>query len=234
MDIGTAKPTAEERAAAPHHMLDICEPEESYSVAQWVEDASARIREIQARGRRALIVGGTGFYLRALRRPMAMGVAAGDPAVRGALEREAAEPGGRERLHGRLREVDPVTAGRLHPNDVRRVVRALEVWQLTGKPFSAQPQETGEAPFRTRCAALTMDRERLYRRIDRRVEQMMKQGLPEEVRGLWERGLTAEHQSMKGIGYKELIPWLKGETSLAEATALIQQNSRHYAKRQWT
>ncbi len=234
MDIGTAKPTPQERALVPHHMVDVCEPEASFTVAQWTEMAEACFKDILARGKTPLVVGGTGFYLRVLRHPMAMGMVQGDPALRSALEAEAAGEGGRERLHSRLRQCDPETADRLHPNDVRRVVRALEVCQLTGVPFSRQPQEQKEPPFDYRVAALTMDRAALYRRINERVEKMMAYGLMDEVRRLLEEGVSPQAQSMKGIGYKELVPVALEGADLGEAVALIQQNTRHYAKRQWT
>ncbi len=234
MDIGTAKPTAEEQARVPHHMLDIADPRDSYSVAQWVEDASTCIRDIQSRGRRALLVGGTGFYLRALRHPMAMGSVPAVPEIRAALEEIAARSGGKERLHRDLEEADPVTAARLHVNDVRRVIRALEVFRATGVPFSRQPQTEEAPPFGSRCAALTMPRETLYARIDLRVERMLEAGLAGEVRRLLDSGVPADCQSMKGLGYKELVPYLRGEISLEEAKAAIQQGSRHYAKRQLT
>jgi len=234
MDIGTAKPTKAEQARVPHHMLDIVDPRESYSVAQWVEDACACIREIQNRGKRALLVGGTGFYLRALRHPMAMGNVPAVPEIRRELEAVAEQPDGKARLHRQLAEVDPPTAERLHVNDVRRVIRALEVWRATGIPFSRQAQAETPPPFPSRCAALTLPRDVLYRRIDLRVEKMLEAGLAEEVRGLLDSGVPEDCQSMKGLGYKELVPCLRGEFSPEEAKAAIQQGSRHYAKRQLT
>ena len=234
MDIGTAKPTAAEQARVPHHMLDVVDPRETYSVAQWVEDACACIREIQSRGKRALLVGGTGFYLRALRHPMAMGNVPAVPEIRQALEAAAEQPDGKALLHRQLEEADPVTAERLHVNDVRRVIRALEVFKATGIPFSRQSQVEAPPPFPSRCAALTLPRDVLYRRIDLRVERMLEAGLVEEVRSLLGSGVPEDCQSMKGLGYKELVPYLKGELSLAEAKAAIQQGSRHYAKRQLT
>ena len=234
MDIGTAKPTAREQALVPHHMLDVCDPREAYSVVQWVEDALGCIRDIHSRGRRALLVGGTGFYLRALRHPMAMGQTPGDPAIRARLTAEAEEPGGKEKLHAALAACDPETAGRLHPNDVRRVVRALEVWEVTGIPFSRQPQREEPPPFPSRCVCLTLPRERLYERINTRVEQMMAQGLAEEVRTLLEAGVPEDSQAMQGIGYKEMIPCVRGLCTAREAGETIAQNTRHYAKRQMT
>ena len=234
MDIGTAKPTVDEQARIPHHMLDIVDPRESYSVAQWVEDACACIRDIQGRGKRALLVGGTGFYLRALRHPMAMGNVPAVPEIREELETIAEQPSGKEILHKQLEEIDPITAERLHVNDVRRVIRALEVWKATGTPFSQQTQVETPPPFPSRCAALTLARDILYKRIDLRVEKMLESGLVEEVRRLLDNGVPEDCQSMKGLGYKELVPYLKGEISLEEAKASIQQGSRHYAKRQLT
>ena len=234
MDIGTAKPTPAERAAVPHHLVDVAEPDEPFTVTQWLELALAAQADIEARGRRALYVGGTGFYLRALRHPMAMGETAGDERLRAALQAEAEAPGGKERLHARLREVDPQTAARLHPNDARRVIRALEVYQLTGVPFSRQQNPVGCAARPCRVAALAPERAEMYRRIDRRVDRMLEDGLLEEVRGLLASGVPADCQAMKAIGYKELVPCLRGECSLADAADAIRQGTRHYAKRQLT
>ena len=234
MDIGTAKATAEERQAVPHHMLDILEPWESYSVTRYVEDAAACCEAVRARGHIPLFVGGTGFYLRAMRHPMAMGDTAGDPALRAELEARAAAPGGREALHAELAALDEVTARRLHVNDSRRVIRALEVCRLTGKPFSQQTPTGGEAPIPCRVAALAMPRETLYARINLRVEQMIADGLVDELRALLARGVPEDCQSMQALGYKELLPVLRGERGLDEAIALIQQGTRRYAKRQMT
>lgn len=234
MDIGTAKPTREEQAAAVHHMVDVAEPNEAFSVARYQEMAEACVRDIHARGKRALFVGGTGFYLRALRCPMAMGEVAGDAAIRERLEAVAATEGGKERLHDRLAQVDAVTAARLHPNDVRRVVRALEVYQLTGTPFSRQPVMAHKPPFEYRVAALTMDRQKLYERIEKRVDMMLEEGLVREVQALLDSGISPEAQAMKGLGYKELIPYLRGECTIEEAVYEMKKGTRHYAKRQLT
>lgn len=234
MDIGTAKPTPAEMDGVPHHMLDVASPEESFSVARYQEMAEEIAAGIIARGKRPLFVGGTGLYLRALRHPMAMGVVAGDDAIRAELEAKAAQEGGREELHRQLAEVDPTTAERLHVNDVRRVVRALEVWRLTGKPFSQQPSVEGEPPFRYRVATLTMDRALLYQRIEQRVDQMLRDGLVEEIRGLLAAGVSADAQAMKAIGYKEIVPFIRGECTLEEAVYELKKGTRHYAKRQLT
>lgn len=234
MDIGTAKPTREERQAVPHHMLDVVEPEEGFSVARYQEMAEACVREIHARGHRALFVGGTGLYLRALRHPMAMGDAAGDERIRGELEQIAGEEGGKARLHAMLEEVDPPTAARLPVGDVRRVIRALEVFRITGVPFSRQRAVETPSAFDYRVVSLTMDRQALYQRIEQRVDQMLKDGLVEEVRGLLDRGVPPDAQSMKGLGYKELTPYLRGEGTLDEAVYAMKLGTRHYAKRQLT
>lgn len=234
MNIGTAKPTLAEMDGIPHHMIDVANPEEAFSVARYQELAEECIADIQARGNRALLVGGTGLYLRALRQPMAMGDVAADDKIRAELEALAAEENGKQRLHDMLDEVDPDTAARLHLNDVRRAVRALEVYQLTGVPFSKQPQLQGEGRFTYRVASLTMDRALLYARIEKRVDHMIKQGLIEEVRGLLDSGVPADCQAMKAIGYKEIVPYIRGEASWEETDYLLKLNTRHYAKRQLT
>ena len=181
-----------------------------------------------------LLVGGTGFYLRALRNPMAMGGVGSDETIRTELEARAAQEGGREALHAELATVDPETAARLPVNDTRRVIRALEVYHITGVPFSRQENPERELPFTYRTAALTMEREVLYQRVNLRVEQMMAQGLLDEVRGLLEAGVPAEAQAMKAIGYKELVPCVLSGAPVDEAVAVIQQGTRRYAKRQLT
>ena len=234
MNIGTAKPTEEEMAGIPHHMLNVAEPVEAFSVARYQELAEECIADIHARGKRALLVGGTGLYLRALRQPMAMGEVSADEGVRAELEALAAEEGGKQRLHDMLEAVDPETAARLHLNDVRRVVRALEVYRLTGVPFSKQPQLQTESRFAYRVASLTMDRALLYARIEKRVDQMIGQGLVDEVRGLLDGGVPADCQAMKAIGYKEIVPYIRGEFTWEETDYLLKLNTRHYAKRQLT
>ena len=236
MNIGTAKPTEEEQERVAHHMLDVADPTEAFSVAQYKQMAYACAREVLNRGNLPIFCGGTGFYLRALRYDMTMGGASGDPAVRAALEREAEELGP-QKLHDRLKALDRVTADRLHVNDVRRVVRALEVIQLTGRPFSEQqPSIQKDDTFHWVVFCMDMDRTLLYERINLRVDRMLKMGLEDEVRGLIFSGVTPECQSMQGIGYKEWIPYLAGapETSPATVAEEIRLNTRHYAKRQLT
>ena len=234
MNIGTAKPDAEEMDGVAHHMLDIVDPTENFSVAQYQEMAEELFREIHARGRQVLLVGGTGLYLRALRTPMAMGDIGGDERLRDELQAIADGPDGRQRLRDMLLEVDPDTAARLHLNDVRRAIRALEVYRLTGVPFSKQPQVTVEPPFDYRVATLTMDRSLLYQRIERRVDQMMEKGLVDEVRDLLDSGVPAGTQAMKAIGYKEIVPYIRGEYDLDKAVYELKLGTRHYAKRQLT
>lgn len=234
MDIGTAKPTAAEMDGIPHHMIDVAEPDESFSVARYQRMAEECINGIHNRGKRALLVGGTGLYLRALRQPMAMGDVSGDESIRAELESMAAKENGKQVLHDLLEEVDPETAARLHLNDVRRVVRALEVYKLTGIPFSKQPQVNGESRFQYRVATLTMDRALLYSRIEQRVDVMVRLGLVDEVRSLLDSGIPADCQAMKAIGYKEIVPYLRDEASWEETDYQLKLNTRHYAKRQLT
>jgi len=234
MNIGTAKPTVEEMDGIPHHMIDVAEPTEPFSVARYQEMAEACIADIHARGKRALLVGGTGLYLHALRNPMAMGDAAADDAIRTELESLATQEDGKQRLHDMLAEVDPDTAARLHLNDVRRAVRALEVYKQTGVPFSKQPQLEEESRYQYRVATLTMDRALLYERIEKRVDLMIHQGLVAEVKELLESGVPADCQAMKAIGYKEIVPYIRGESTWEETDYLLKLNTRHYAKRQLT
>ena len=234
MDIGTAKPTEEEMEDIPHHMIDVADPTEAFSVARYQEMAEACIADIQSRGKRAPLVGGTGLYLRALRNPMAMGDVAGDESIRAELEALAEQENGKQLLHNMLAEVDPDTAARLHLNDVRRAVRALEVYRQTGIPFSKQPQIETMSRFQYRVATLTMDRALLYARIEKRVDQMIGQGLVDEVRGLLNSGVPADCQAMKAIGYKEIVPYIRGEATWEETEYLLKLNTRHYAKRQLT
>lgn len=234
MDIGTAKPTAAELARAPHHLLDLVEPIEAFSVADYVQAAEACARSVFDRGKLPLFLGGTCLYLHALREQMSLGQVGSDPEFRADLEAIAASEAGKALLHDQLQQVDRKTAERLHPNDIRRVIRALEVYHLTGVPFSEQPKSIGSAPFDYRVVALDWDREELYRRINLRVDRMIERGLIEEVQYLLDQGVPADAQAMKAIGYKEIVPYLRGETDRASAISLLKQNTRHYAKRQWT
>jgi tRNA dimethylallyltransferase len=238
MDIGTAKPSVEDRRRVPHHLLDVLDPWESASVAWWLAEAARCCREISARGRRPLIVGGTPLYLKALLYGLFEGPPA-DEALRGRLTREA-EVAGPQALHQRLASVDPVSAARLHPNDVRRVVRALEVWELTGRPISAwQTQWRADRPASDpgappRVLYLDLPRPVLYRRIDERVRRMIDEGWVEEVRGLRRLGRPLGREAAQALGYKEMFDYLDGKTALEETVTQIQQRSRQFAKRQLT
>lgn len=229
MDIGTAKATPQERALVPHHMLDVAEPDQPYTTAQYAQGAGAAIADILARGKLPILCGGTGLYLEAALYEMEMGVAP-DPAFRQRMEAL-----GNAQLHDRLVQVDPISAARIHPNDRKRVIRALEIQAQTGRPASTQGQgfRQGRQPrYRFLELALELPREALYERIDRRVDQMLQQGLLDEVRRFqpYDRSLPA----LQGIGYKEMLAHLDGRCTLAEAVAAVKQASRRYAKRQLT
>ena len=235
MDIGTAKPTPEERRLVPHHMLDLLEPAEPYSVAQYREAAEALVRSLDAQGKQVLFVGGTALYLQAMMHPLGMGQVPADPRLREELNRQAETPEGRRALHERLFQLDPDTARRLPVNDVRRVIRAIEVCEATGVPFSRQPpREENESSFRWRVVSTRMERQRLYGRINERVTDMIRHGLREEVAALLREGVPETAQSMQGLGYKEMVPCLQGACTLEEAADRIRLGTRHYAKRQMT
>ena len=237
MDIGSAKPTPEEMAMAPHHLVDCVDPlapDGDFSAARYAAMAEEAIRDIHERGRLPIVSGGTGLYLNAILYEMDFGVSPQDPELRAELTR-LAETEGPQPLHDMLREKDPEAADRIHPNNVKKVIRALE--RLAGGEESVRGfgQVKKENPlYDPVLIGLTRDRAELYARIDARVLDMIDRGLVEEVKGLKELGLSAEHISMLGIGYKEILGFLSGEYSLSEATELIQKNTRHFAKRQLT
>lgn len=232
MDIGTAKASPAEREKIPHHMLDIVAPSEPYSVAQYAKDARQAMEDIFSRNKLPLLVGGTGLYLNALSRPYDFGGSPASAQIRADYE-AFLEKNGNDALFALLQERDPLSALRLHKNDSRRVIRALEVMQLTGKSISAQQmEEKGE--YDILPLALLWDRQALYARINERVDAMLQEGLVEEVRQLVKSGLSEQSQSMQGIGYKEIIQYLNGESSLEETVCLIKQRTRNYAKRQLT
>jgi len=234
LDIGTAKPSLQDQARVPHRMLDVVSPKEPFSVAAYAQIARAAISGILAQGRLPLLVGGTGLYLRALRQPLTFGHTPGDKAIRARWQR-LAEDRGAAAVHAKLLEVDPVSAHRLHPNDLRRVIRALEVYEQTGLPFSAQeiPGEE-EGPWRFALFGIRWEREVLYQRIDSRVDRMLKAGLVEEVRTLLASGVSPGAQSMQGLGYKELVPYIQGKAGYEEAVDTLKRRTRNYAKRQMT
>lgn len=235
MDIGTAKPTKDEMGGIPHRMIDCLDPRESYSVSRYVKDADECVQDILRRGRRVIIVGGTGLYVDSL---IAGRQFAPFPETgrREELTR-IAETKGIEPLMEQLRQVDPEAAAAIHPANRKRVIRALEVYLETGKTMTAHNYETKQQPAKYDPCWIGLDygnRETLYRRIDLRVEQMMENGLADEVRALLDSGVPASATAMQAIGYKELTAYLRGEGTLPEAVAAIQQASRRYAKRQRT
>ncbi|MFH1513608.1 MAG: tRNA (adenosine(37)-N6)-dimethylallyltransferase MiaA [Bacillota bacterium] len=234
MDIGTAKPSKDEQARIPHHLISIAEPWEAYSVAQYAGDAMHAIAEIAGRGNVPVLVGGTGFYLRALTHGLNLGGVRSDPEVRERLKAIARDDAGKKRLHEMLRAADPETAEKLHFNDVARVSRALEVYELTGIPMSRQEQQAFDCPFDLFILGAALERSALYRRIDARVDAMIKKGLLNEVKALLDEGISPMAQAMQGIGYKELVPVLAERRTLADAVSDVKRNSRRYAKRQFT
>ena len=234
MDIGTAKPDADERAAVPHHLIDILEPWEEFTVADYVTRAEQTCREIVGRGRTPIFVGGTGLYLRSLLR----GVFEGPPAdwdFRRELEAQARDHPP-DWLHQQVAAVDPPTASRLHPSDRRRLIRALEIQHLTGQPASGQQQEQPlpEAERPRHVYWLHPPRDWLYQRIDRRVESMISAGLVEEVRRLLADPRGLSRTARQALGYKEMIDHLEGRCSLAEGVETLQRRTRQFAKRQHT
>ena len=232
MDIGTAKPSAGERARMPHHLLDLLDPWESANVAWWLERAAEAVQDILARGKRPIFVGGTPMYLKAL----ICGLFEAPPAnleLRAKWEAEA-ERIGREALHARLAAVDPVAAAKLHFNDVRRVVRALEVYESTGTPISSLQQTWDKAPANIPAVRIEWPREELNRRIDRRVPAMVKAGWLDEVKRLIALPQPLSKEAAQSLGYGEWLAHLRGEMSLVETVDLIQLRTRQFAKRQGT
>ena len=237
MDIGTAKASTAEQAAATHHMLDVAEPWEDYSVARYVEEASRCCDNILSRGKLPIIVGGTGLYIDSLLsgRDFAR-KADGDESLRAALSQQYDRLGG-EVMLARLRSFDPERAQKLHAGDKRRIVRAIEVYTLTGITITEHDRRTRSLPKRYQAATIILsfkDRADLYQRIDQRVDDMVRQGLFEEVEALLSQGLSPECTAMQAIGYKEAAMAIRGEISRSTAEELIKQNSRRYAKRQLT
>jgi len=238
MDIGTAKPTPQQRSLVRHHMIDVAEPWESYSTGRYIEQVRTVIAALHRRDAVPLIVGGTGLYIKAMTRGIFHGPSANKDLRIELLKRERDEPGS---LYGQLQSVDPVSAGAIMPADVRRIVRALEVCLTAEKSMSEmQSGHTKRLPYDYIKIGLMRDRQELYEMIEKRVEIMIKQGLVDEVKkliaGICEhyKGPVAELSSLQAIGYKELIPHIDGNLSLPEAVELIKKRSRNYAKRQYT
>ncbi|MDH5682810.1 MAG: tRNA (adenosine(37)-N6)-dimethylallyltransferase MiaA [Spirochaetota bacterium] len=233
MDIGTAKLSLEERRGIPHHLIDIADPDEEYTARRFRDEAISLIRQIAGRGKIPFVVGGTGFYLKALVDGLFEGPAR-DEALRSRLEAIAQEHGS-PYLHGMLKDVDPERALSLSPNDTKRIVRALEVWELTGRTMTdCFKDQTANEAFDFLKIGLTVDRKTLYTRLDHRCDKMLDRGLVNEVRRLIDMGYSRNLPSMQGIGYRQIAAHLMGDTDYPEAIRLFKRDSRRLAKRQWT
>ena len=234
MDIASAKPTEAEKQDIPHHLMGILDRDVSFSAADYVQLANEKIEEILSRGKLPIIVGGTGLYIDSLLENVKFSEGGSDEAYREELYAFARE-NGNEALHARLAELDPEAAEAIHPNNLVRVVRALEVCHVTGRKFSDLKRESkmAESPYASLIIGLNFeDRQNLYDRIDLRVDEMVKAGLVEEARQLWQE--SGMKTAANAIGYKELIPYFEGEAELDDCIAKIKQETRHYAKRQLT
>ena len=235
MDIGSAKPTKEEMDGVVHHLIDIIDPKVSFSVAAYVELAKAAAEDILSRGKLPIIAGGTGLYISSFIDNVKFTQSETDFGLRDRLYKEAEEKGN-EALHARLLKIDPKAAEAIHPNNIKRVIRALELYETTGLTLTEQNEnsKTEPSPFEPIMIALGTDREVLYDRINRRVDIMLNACLLDEIKRLQAMGLTADMQSMQGIGYKEILLYLDGEIGYDDAIELVKKNSRNYAKRQFT
>ncbi len=235
MDIGSAKITKEEMADVPHYLIDVLEPEEEFHVVRFQQMAKAAMADIYSRGKIPIIVGGTGFYIQALLYDIDFTENEGDSVYREKLEVLAKEKGAAY-LHGQLAMVDPKSAEEIHANNIKRVIRALEFYHQTGQKISEhnERERQKESPYQFCYFVLNDRRECLYERIDQRVDQMIRNGLVQEVQTLKERGCTKQMVSMQGLGYKEIFSYLEGDCSLEEAVYIIKRDTRHFAKRQLT
>lgn len=235
MNIGSAKIRPEEMEGVPHYLVDVLDPEEEFHVARFQQMAKEALHQIYANGHIPIIVGGTGFYIQALLYDIDFSEGEEDTEYRRELA-HFSDTYGAEALHGKLREVDPKAAEEIHANNIKRVIRALEFYHQTGRPISEhnEQERQKESPYDFRYFVLNDERSRLYERIDRRVDQMMEEGLVDEVKALKARGLNRSMVSMKGLGYKEILAYLDGECSLEEAVYTIKRDTRHFAKRQIT
>lgn len=235
MDIGSAKIRSEEMQGIPHYLVDVLEPEEEFHIVKFQQMAKKAMEDIYSRGKIPILVGGTGFYIQAVTKDIDFTEAQQENDYRKELEALAEEKGG-EHLHEMLRKVDPVSADAIHAHNVKRVIRALEFYNQNGSPISAhnEEQKQHESPYNLAYFVLNMPRELLYERIDLRVDQMMKEGLLEEVSRLKEEGCHRGMVSMQGLGYKEILAFLDGEYPLEEAVRVLKRDTRHFAKRQLT
>lgn len=235
MDIGSAKIKKEEMCGITHHLIDVLEPDEEFHVVRFQEMAKQAMEEIYAKGKVPILAGGTGFYIQAVVKDIDFSKETEKSPVREELEKLAEEKGC-EYLHERLQQVDPKSAEKIHANNVKRVIRALEYFELTGKPISLHNEEEAakESPYNVAYFVLNDVRERLYERIDARVDAMLQEGLVEEVSGLAKKGYTKDMVSMQGLGYKEILSYLDGSYTLDEAVYILKRDTRHFAKRQLT
>lgn len=231
MDIGTDKPTPEQRSLVTHHLVDIVRPDEEFTLPQYQRLAYLAIEDIQHRGNVPFLVGGTGLYVRAVLKGFLIPRVEPDPRLRQNLVQQAETEGGAS-LHARLRRVDPQAAASIDPRNVRRVIRALEVYESLGEPISSL-QTCQPPPYRVLRVGLTMDRRGLYQRIDDRVERMMEEGLVGEVQGLVESGYGPELPAMAGLGYRQICGYLRGETDLATAVRQIKSQTHRFVRQQY-
>ena len=234
-DIGTAKITPEEMSGVPHHLIDILEPDQEFNIYEFKRYTRSAIEKIVSRGHIPIIVGGTGFYIQSVLYDIQFDEESGDKAYRESLEQLARDKGA-EYLHEMLKNVDPDSAEAIHPNNVKRVIRALEYYNETGEQISVHNSREKDrvSPYNFAYFVLNRDRNTIYERINRRVDMMMEAGLAEEVRGLLDQGVDPSWQSMQGIGYKEIVPYIRGDVTLDSAVETLKQNTRHFAKRQNT
>lgn len=233
MDIGTAKIRPEEMEGIPHHLIDIRNPDETYSAAEFKRDVNEKVTEITEKNRIPILVGGSGLYIQAALYDFNFSDIPRDEKWTEKLMKEAGEDG-IDRIYRKLKEVDPEQAEKIHPNNHRRIIRALEIYEATGKTKTEwEKEQKRESPYEPLIIGLTMEREKLYEQINRRVDQMMENGLLEEVETLYRQGYE-NTQAMKAIGYKEFIPYLEGEIMLEDAIETLKRNSRRFAKRQYT
>ena len=235
MDIGSAKIRPEEMKGVPHYLVDVLEPEEEFHIVKFQQMAKAAMEEIYGKGKIPILVGGTGFYIQAVTRDIDFTEAKQEDAYRSELEALAEEKGA-EYLHEMLQKVDPASAESIHAHNVKRVIRALEFYHQNGTPISAhnEEQKAQESPYNLAYFVLNGPREILYDRIDRRVDQMLEEGLVKEVENLKEMGCHRGMVSMQGLGYKEILACLEGEYPLEEAVRILKRDTRHFAKRQLT
>ena len=235
MDIGSAKIKKEEMCGVSHHLIDVLEPDEEFHVVRFQEMAKQAMEEIYAKGKVPILAGGTGFYIQAVVKDIDFSKETEKSPVREELEKLAEEKGCAY-LHERLQQVDPKSAEKIHANNVKRVIRALEYFELTGKPISLHNEEEAakESPYNVAYFVLNDVRERLYERIDARVDAMLQEGLVEEVSGLAKKGYTKDMVSMQGLGYKEILSYLDGSYTLDEAVYILRRDTLHFAKRQLT